>query len=152
MKNDLGFILLSIENNEMFHNLLSSIKSFIDHNPYKQICIFNSDSDKVNTFNIPLLHIKQAKFFHGDIIVFDVLSLMLIKNFPNLKNKYFFVNSIPWEQNGFSFSEWKSLIEQDNLQIIAQNESIYDIFDICWKKPLGIGENFSYETISKFIQ
>lgn len=152
MINDLGFLILSIENTELFHNLLSSIKDFINNNPYKQICIFNSVSDKVNTFNIPLLHVKQAKFFHGDIIVFDLLSLMLIKNFPNIKNKYFFVNTIPWEHNGFSFNEWKALIEQENLNIIAQNQAIYDIFDICWKSPIGIGENFSYETISKLIR
>lgn len=152
MTNDLGFLILSIENNEMFHNLLSSIKSFIDKNPYKQICVFNSSSDKVNTFNVPLLHVKQAKFFYGDIIVFDLLSLMLIKNFPNIKNKYFFVNSIPWENNGFSFNEWKSLIEQENLSIIAQNQTVYDIFEICWKQPIGIGESFNYETISKLIR
>jgi hypothetical protein len=77
---------------------------------------------------------------------------MLIKNFPNIKNKYFFVNSVPWETNGFSFNEWKSLIEQENLHIIAQNQSVYDVFEICWKAPIGIGENFNYETISKLIR
>ena len=152
MTNDVGFILFSIENNSFFNNLLPSIKQFIDNNPYKQICIFNSYCSMINTSNIPILHIKQAKFFTGDIFVFDIIGLMLAKDFPNVTNKYWFTNNIPWQDTNLLYSEWEKLFNQPKLNIIAQNQKLFDIFDITWKTPVGIAENVDYESLSKLIR
>lgn len=151
MINDLGFLIFSIENNRMFDEILLCIKKYIDNFPYKQVTIFNSVCEKIDTKNIPLLHIKQAKFFDGDIFVFDLIGLMLIKNFPNIKNKYYFASNIPWEQTDLTFTQWSEIFNQPNLNIIAHNKNIYNVFDITWKKPLGISETFNYESLSKIL-
>jgi len=152
MTNDLGFLLFVMENNPMFHGILSCAKEFIDNNPYKQICVFNSYSEKLDSLNVPLLHIKQAKFFYGDMIVFDTIGLSLVKEFPNIKNIYFFTSSIPWQGHSFFYKEWQNLMDDKRLHIITSSQETYDIFDIAWKKPDGIGDYFNYETLSKFIQ
>ena len=84
MKQDLGFIILKTDNTAMHEAIFKSIKSIIDNNPYNQICVFNSYNEKANTYNVPIVHLNQAKFFYGNIVVFDSLSLMMAKNFPNI--------------------------------------------------------------------
>jgi hypothetical protein len=151
MKTDLGFIILSLEENPIHHQILYAIKQLIDKNPYKNICVFNHECYKIDTLNVPLLHIKQAKFFYGSLFIFDIVGLMLAKDFPNLYEKYFYAATIPWETNRGSYKQWKDIFDQDNLNIICQNQKIYDIYDMCWNKPLGIAENFNYDKIQQFI-
>ena len=151
MNNDIGFVILNLEENPLHHSILYAIKQIIDANPYKNVCVFNHECAKVDVLNVPLLHLKHAKFFYGDLFVFDTISLMLAKQFPNIKNKYYYAATVPWQNKKYEYQGWRNMFLQDNLNIICQNQKIYDIYDICWKKPLGIAENFTYDKIHKFI-
>ena len=39
------------------------------------------------------------------------------------------------------------------INIITRGEDnrLFDIYNICWKKPIGVSERFNYEEIAKFI-
>lgn len=152
MKNDIAFVVLELLNNKQYDFLLEEIAYLIKDNPYKQICVFNAYSEKIDTKNVPILPISHAKFFYGDAVVFDTMSLTLIKAFPNLINKYYYTRSIDWLDGYNEYSVWHSLFDQDNLHIIAQNDTIYDAYDICWKKPIGIMSSFSHKELENVIR
>jgi hypothetical protein len=151
MNQDIGFLLTHIDNTAWYDNILKQIRLLIDNNPYKHICVFNSYSEKLDTYNVPLLHISQAKFFEGNIFVFDIVALCIIKNFPLIQNKYFFSRDIPWYRSYNNYQEWTNIFNQNNLNIIAQNQEIYDLYEICWQKPIDTMENFEYDKLSKIL-
>jgi hypothetical protein len=151
MTEDLGIICIRLENTNTSDSILKTAKSLIDNNPYAQVCVFNSYSDVVQNHSVPLLHISQAKFFNGNLIIFDIPSLILSKNFINVSNRFYYAHETPWTEHTMPFKYWSELFDADNLNIIAKNSYLYDIYDICWKKPIGISEDFSYETIKDLL-
>lgn len=151
MKNDIGFVVVSLDNNYTSKTLCNTISSLIGNMPDRQICIFNSYCEKIDTQNIPIMHISQAKFFSGDLFLFDIPCLLLSKQFPLIKNKYFYAQNSPWSDIPESYSSWKELFGQDSLHIIAKNKYLFDLYNIAWNNAIGTSENFSYEQISQFI-
>lgn len=152
MNNDIGFILIKLDNDPIYDTILQTIKQFEDNHPYNQIIIFNSYCNKINTYNLPILHISQSQFFSGSLVIFDLPSIILTKNFPNFKKRILYTSATPWENNPQSrFQEWNSLYSQQSLDIVTSNTKLYDIYNICWKKPIGIAEVFNYETFSQFV-
>jgi hypothetical protein len=151
MKNDLGIVCINLENSETSSVIMDTARSFIKNNPYNQVCIFNSYSDIIGNNSVPILHISQAKFFNGNLIVFDIPSLILSKNFINLSKRFYYAHDIPWAHNIMSFDYWSDIFESTDLEVITQNQKLYDIYEICWKKPIGISEDFSYETIKNLL-
>jgi hypothetical protein len=149
---DIGFILIKIDNSALYDNIFNTIQSFIQNNPYNQYVVFNSFCEKIDNSNIPILHLNQAKFFHGSLVLFDFVSIIISKKFPNIHKKYFYAQNIPWESiPKTQYAELSNFLIDDNLDIITKNQYVYDIYDICWKKPLGISENFDYESLQKIL-
>jgi hypothetical protein len=148
---DLGIVCIKLENTITSNSILKTAKSLIDNNPYNQICIFNSYSEVIDNCSVPILHLSQAKFFKGNLIIFDIPSLILSKSFINVSNRFYYAHEAPWTQHVMSFKYWSDIFNSENLSIIAKNQKLYDIYDICWKKPIGISEDFSYETIKDLL-
>lgn len=152
LKEDIGFVLIRIENNPFYNIIFDTIQTFIKNNPYNQCVIFNSFCEKIDTSNIPILHLNQAKFFHGNLLVFDFISILLTRNFPNIKNLYYYAQDLPWESEPkVSYNELSKILIDTNINIIAKNQYIYEIYDICWKQPIGISEKFDYESLKKIL-
>lgn len=152
MNNDIGFVLIRLTNDPTYDHILQTIKQFEFNHIYDQTIIFNSINDRIDVYNLPVLHLSQAQFFYGTLVIFDLPGIILTKTFPNLKQRILYATNAPWNNNpNTRFEEWNSLYSQNNLNIVTSNQSLYDIYNICWKKPLGISENFSYEELSKFI-
>lgn len=144
-------MIINIENNEYYDNILKNIKLLIDNNPYNNIVIFNSNCDKVLTYNIPILHLSHAKFFKGDLWTFDLVSLIISKKFPNINKKILYCNDIPWIKNRNNlYNEWKDIY--NDIDFVASNQYIYDIYDMSWRKPLDIMESFNYEKIQHILR
>lgn len=150
-KKDIGFLIPVLENNKACDIICETISSLITNRPSQQICIFNSYCEKLNTNNIPIVHINQAKFFKGSLVVFDLHCLELSASFPLVSNIYYYAQNIPWSNNQSHYQQWKQLFDKDNLKVISANKYIYDIYNIVWSNSIGISEVFNYETISKLI-
>jgi len=148
---DLGILCIKLENTTTSEHILKTAKSLIDNNPYSQICIFNSYSEIVENNSVPILHISQAKFFKGNLVVFDMPSLILSKNFINLSKRFYYAYELPWTKHIQNFKYWSEIFDSKDLNIITKNQQLYDIYDMCWKKPIGISEDFSYETIKDLV-
>jgi len=151
MTKDIGFVIVSLDNNNTSTILCNTISTFIKNRPDRQISIFNSYCERLDTMNIPMLHISQAKFFNGDLVFFDIPCLLLSKQFPLINKKYFYAQNAPWTDIQESYSSWKQLFGQENLNIITKNKYLYDLYNIVWKNAIGTSENFSYEQINQLV-
>ena len=152
MTKDVGFFLPKLSNIQQHDEVLRTIKEFVNNNPYNQYILFNSFYDKIETYNIPILHLSHAKFFYGDLFVFDFISLVLASKFPNISKLYYYAQNFPWTGAGETdYDSWKKIFELDHVNIISNHQSVDDIYSICWKKTIGISEKFDYETLSKII-
>jgi hypothetical protein len=152
MNNDIGFILIKLQNDPIHDNILRTAKEIEKNNIYGQTVIFNSFSEKVETHNLPILHISQAQFFNGKIFIFDLPSIILTEKFPNITRRILYTNSSPWTiSTNTQYKEWKSIYNQESLDILSGSKMIDDIYNICWKKTIGISERFSYEEIKEYL-
>jgi hypothetical protein len=152
MNKNIGFILIKLQNNPVQDKILQTIKKIEEKNIYGQTIIFNSYTDKADTLNLPILHLSQAQFFFGDLFLFDLASVILTQKFPNINKRILYTNSIPWTANHNNlYAEWESIYLQNNLDLLVDSQSTYDIYDICWKKPIGIAEEFNYEKVIQYI-
>ena len=152
MIKDTGFVLLSIDNSNITNKIFSCISQAISDNPYKQICVFNSANNRVCNDRVPILHINQSKFFYGNLVVFDTASILFAKNFPNIDTIFLYATNIFWNSNSYArYFDTLELFGTKNLQFIAADQRIYDIYNNCWKQPIGICEDFNYDTIKQYI-
>jgi hypothetical protein len=152
MKKDTGFVLLKTDNNPTSNVIFKTISSFIADNPYLQILLFNSVNNRVSSDNVPILHLNQAKFFDGNLVIFDTMSLLFAKNFPNIDTIFMYASTLFWSKESYSnYLDIESLFTLKNLEFIASNREMHDIYETCWKKPIGICENFNYETLKTII-
>lgn len=152
MNKDIGFVLIRLTNDDIYNQILQTIKKFENNNLYGQTLIFNSINERIDTYNLPILHLSQSQFFDGVLFIFDLPGIIMSREFPNLTKRILYASNMPWHNHPQTrFEEWESLYAQDSLDIITSNQTLYDIYKICWKEPLGISENFNYEELSQLI-
>lgn len=151
IKNDIGFMLPVLDNNSFIVEICRTILTLINANKRMQICIFNHHTDMPNLHGVPILPISHAKYFKGDIFVFDISSLLIAVNFPGTNNIYYYVNETCWSSSYSNYSAWKKIFSKDNIKIIANNQYIHDLYNIAWNNSIGISERFEYEEISKLL-
>jgi hypothetical protein len=150
---DYGFMMLKLEDNPVIDKILYNIEAISKNKPYNQVCIFNSSNDKINSHNVPIFHLNQSKFFFGNLFLFDIQSAIISKSYPNIYKRYFYAATVPWEKNLVAdHREWSDIFNAENIEIIAQNQYIADIYEICWKKPILIAEDFTYEKIKSILE
>ena len=130
-KNDIGFVLIKLTNSAFYDKILETIQKFISYNPFDQIVIFNSYCDKLDTKNIPILHISHSQFFNGKLVMFDLASVMISQKFTNVNSRYLYVQDIPWMNSPKSnYAEWLNLYSSPNLNLIASDSTLYDIYSL----------------------
>ena len=150
--NDIGFVLIKLNNDIVYNMIMDTINKFIQDRPFDQIVIFNSDNSRVGNKNIPILHLSHAQFFTGKLVLFDIPSTLVTKNFTNVSSRYLYATDTPWTHSLESmYTDWLEIYSHQNLELIVSNNALYDIYNIMWKKPRGISENFNYDQIKNII-
>lgn len=152
MKNDLGFFALTLENTTLHENICKLISLYIENNKDKQIVFFNQYCEKINTYNIPILPISYSKYYNGDLVVFDMASLLIAVNSIKAENIYFYANNIPWQASYSGYGDWKAIFGNKKLKVIAENKYLYDIYNIVWDNSLGVCEEIVYEKFCKLVR
>lgn len=151
IKNDLGFVLPTLENNPSHINLCELISLLIDRNKKYQFCIFNQYSSLVDTRSVPLMPMSHAKYFIGDLVVLDFPSLVLSINFPTIKNIYYFTNNIPWSTSYYEYKDWKHIFQKNNLKIFSASEDITKIYSMMWNIKTKTIKEINYDTIISIL-
>lgn len=164
MKNSIGFVVPSIEDDEKSNKILGIIDKISSSTPYLDCVVFNSFyshySPMINKFGV--LHLNEAKFFLGPIIAFDLASMLFLKSCIT-SYKIFFPLELEWQKYvNFNHStndpDYEKLSQYfglrelyiNNSLLITENPEHKKILDICWKESLMIENN--YEKIFEHIK
>ena len=148
---DLGFFAITLENNTLHENICQTISDYIKHHPKRQIVLFNQYCEKVDTKNIPILALSHSKYFSGNLVVFDLQSLVISLGSIKSKNVYYYTQSIPWQTSYSEYENWAKIFSDNKLKVITGNSYLSDIYNIVWGNSFGICEEISYDKFSKFI-
>lgn len=134
MNNQIGFYIPLISNTEMSQSLVRVLNSLSDK--YNTI-LFNSQYDFVDqeARKFSILHCNQSKYFYGTLAAFDIDSVSIIRSFPAPHKKIFVTSDIFWKNKSFPAKIAEDLILGD-VDIITYDNKAYDLYDICFKKPV----------------
>lgn len=134
MNNQIGFYLPLISNTDTSQTLVKILNSLSDK--YNTI-LFNSQYDFIDkeTRKFSILHCNQSKYFYGILIAFDIDSISIIRSFPAPNKKIFVTSDIFWQNKSFPAKISQDLLIGD-IDIVTYDNRIYDLYDICFKKPI----------------
>jgi len=130
-------------------NILSIINEMTLTDPSVNIKLFTTQYDlSITTKAFCVLPIYEAKYSRGVMIVWDLLSLELVLDFPNLDGIVYLQDSnIPWEKNtSISYEKWAYLFDNPKVNIVTDNALVAEAFTLTWKRPILI-ENISPESL-----
>ena len=151
---DIGFYVLDIEPNNTFQNqILSSINDLCKLRPYDNIVLFNNQFNKLdNNHKYYILHIQQAKYFDGILFVFDTKSAMLTQTFPCPKKQILYITEPEWSKNpSLPYGFWYNIYMKEQNSLIANSQEMYDLLDICWKKPVSLMSSINSKDLDNVI-
>lgn len=150
---DLAFYLIRADHSEKCNNIITVLNDMVDQNPYDNIILFNSQYDRTdNNKKFPIIHINQAKYFRGTLICFDIKSAMITKTFPSPKNQILYIDDLSWtNDHSIPVMFWKSIYDNNNIHLIAKDESIADLLDICWSRPIATIDNINAKELHSVI-
>jgi len=111
-------------------NSLATIDSTIN------LKLFCSSFDILNSEKkFAVLPIYEAKYEYGNFFVWDILSLELAIDFPNINKIYYFQNNnLPWTKAfNISYNDWANLYDNEKVHIITNDTNVQEIFSLTWK-------------------
>lgn len=149
---DLGFFAITLENNTLHESICSTIQSYISNHHNNQIVLFNQYCEKIDTKNIPILPLSYSKYFNGNLVTFDLQSLVIALGSIKSKNIYYYTHAIPWQVSYSNYNNWKKIFNHKKLKVITNNQYLFDIYNILWNNAAGISEEINYEKFSKLIR
>jgi hypothetical protein len=142
MNNNISAISITINpgHDELMLKWLDSLSSI---NKSLNLSVFSSSynvNQPLKKFTV--LPLYEAKYHTGTAFVWDLLSLELILDFPNIhKIVYYQNNNLPWLQNRYiGYAAWAKIFDNDRVSIMVDNPTIQQIFKLTWKEPHLINE------------
>lgn len=152
---DIGFYLINVDHSPKNDIIINTINNMIDDNPYDNIVLFNSRYDRIDSEKkFPIIHINQAKYFRGYLFLFDIKSAIITKTFPSPVKQILYVDTLGWVKDKTIPSLfWNGIYDNTDIALIAQNQEIHDILNLCWSEPIDtindINHKELYNVISK---
>lgn len=150
MSKNIGFLIPNLEHNPFQDKIMDLAININKRNTLNETLIFSSSCTRSDIGQIPVMHIINAKFFDGILFVFDLPSILISQSFYNLQKKYFYTFQTVWSPDS-KYNIVSSLIKDDSLEIITSDDHLYNIYDMCWKKPLSTVEITNYEKLLSII-
>jgi hypothetical protein len=148
---DLGTFCLTLENNSLHDKICGMLDNFIKYNADRHIVIFNQLCEKIDTGSVPLLPVSYSKYFHGNILTFDIASLLIAVECVNVQSVFFYAQNTPWTNSYNNYEDWQYLFGNKKLKIIANNQDTYNIYNMIWNNSIGICEEINYEKFKQFV-
>lgn len=152
---DIGFYLINVDHSEKNDSIINTINELVDNHPYDNVVLFNSQYDRIDSDKkFPIIHLNQSKYFRGYLVLFDIKSAIITKTFPSPQKQLLYVDDLAWNRDRtIPALFWNSVYANNDIKLLAKNQEIYDIVDLCWSTPVGLMESINskelYNVISK---
>lgn len=150
---DIGFYLINVDHSEKNDSIINTINEIVNNHPYDNVVLFNSQYDRIDSDKkFPIIHLNQAKYFRGYLVLFDIKSAIITKTFPSPQKQLLYVDDLAWSRDRtIPALFWNSVYANNDIQLLAKNQEIYDIVDLCWSTPMGIMENINSKELYNVI-
>jgi hypothetical protein len=146
---DIGFYLNIADESDKVNRIIDTLNNISDKHPYDNVILFNGEYNRIDiNKKFPILHLNQAKYFRGILVVFDVSSAMITRSFPAPRHQILYVDEMFWSRDRtIPATFWGEIFDNDNISLLASNQEIYDVLSICWKQPKAIITNIAAQEI-----
>lgn len=151
MNQDLGIFAIVLENNILHEKICTLAQDMSANNKDKQVIFFNQYCEKIDTKNIPILPLSHSKYFIGNLLTFDLQSLLIACNSIRAEHIFYYTDSIPWQSSYNTYSNWTTIFGDPRLKIVTKTEDLYNIYNIVWDKAITYCEEINYDQFSKFL-
>lgn len=150
---NIGFFLPHVTNNETHVSIINTINNLATMSS-NNIVVFNNYFHYIDDHKkYYILSSNHAKYFQGLLFVFKTEDTFLTQTFPAPTKQILYLNTPEWSNNrNIPYTVWHNIYMNTRYEIIAGNQDVYDIFEICWKKPIAIAESFNTKDVENVIQ
>lgn len=152
---NIGFLVLDVNIQNPKHNrILKTINELCKIRPYDNIVLFNNKFECVDPdHKYYILHMSQAKYFKGVLFIFDMRTAMITKSFSASSHQLLVMDQTDWsEKTDIPYTFWEEIYMNNNLNVIAETDEVFDLFELCWKKPIAKISNFETKELDDVIQ
>lgn len=147
----------------------SLIKTFLEENDtsiishlYKlktfdsliNIRLFASNNNILLDNNLyTILPIQESKYIYDSVFVWDLLSLELVLDFPNLNQIYYLqLDPAPWIDHYYMpYKTWKNIFDNPKVTVITNNEDTQKIISSTWNNKTKYLEGLNLKVIYEEI-
>lgn len=151
---DIGFYLPNINSSNLHEVILNTINNLCKFKPNDNIVIFNNyfhylhDNKKYY-----VLSANHAKYFKGVLFVFNTQDALLTQTFPSPQKQILYLTKPEWSEDPrMPYTLWYNIYMSDTFELLAANDDLYDMIDICWKTPMKKIQNFDYKDIDDVVR
>ena len=152
LSNDsLGIVVRALGTNQLGYNIIKQVNAMMGGGAI-YVTVFYDEHDRIpNIPYFPMMQTMHLWGFNGDIITTDVESTYTTLRIPTIKRRFFYVWNLEWVYNRDYFTYYSKVYNNDDVELIARSQSHFDILEQCWKKPIGIIDDFNYREILSTI-
>lgn len=100
--------------------------------------------------HFPIMELVTCYNFDGTMLSTDLYTTQIMRNCLRPQRKLFYVYDLEYLYSPFTFSFLNSVYNSD-VELIARNQTRYNILKNTWKEPAGILEEFNYEQLQRFL-
>lgn len=99
-----------------------------------------------------VLPIYEAKYHKSSFFVWNLLSLELVLQFPNVQKVVYYQNQdIPWSQNkNMPYAAWANIFDTNRVTVVTDDAMVNEIFSLTWKPPVFIND-FTSEKLYEIL-
>ena len=146
--------MMCIVADDSCHGIVSALNELTYHHDDINLRMFTFGYNTENILkNFPVLPIHEAKYCYDTLITWDVLSIDLAINFPNIKHIFYIHNdNVAWTKNyNINYELWEKIFDNPKIDVITCNKDVDTLLQLTWKKPLYI-EALTPENIYNVIR
>ena len=148
-----GIIINGLDNSQQSCMLSTNINQLLQkYYEYSPIVFCQN----VGKCAVPLmcchLYAQQAWGFKGTLISTDIKTTIILDKCLTTRKKLFYVFDLEWiTQTNTPYSVFKSIYDNDDIDLLARSQTHFDILSKTWKQPIGIIHGYNYEELIRFI-
>ena len=142
--------MIAILTSRLSTEFLESVREFSRNNT---CCIFTNAVFPPSEPPVSIFHSARAYSFEGSIISTDLATTSTLTRLQLPAKKMFYVAKMEWlEMDSVHYSQMRNLYQNDEIDLIASTQKIYDKLESIFKKPLCIMKDWNLNHIKQVIE
>jgi hypothetical protein len=147
-----GIIVPSLQKNDQIAALAKNIIALLNHSyKYSPVLFPQEVSSQIY---IPCCQLQQQHIwsFEHTLISTNITTTKILSECLRCPKKLFYVYDLEWITSPNKiYKEFHSIYNNPEISLIARTEADYKILENCWKKPIGIINDYNYEELIKYV-